>query len=951
MLVEREAELAVLDSAVRTVRRGAGSLVLISGDAGSGRSVLLHRLRELAAAEGAHVLGASGAASERSFRFGLARRLLHGLSEFAREPGTDEHPAHSAPAPDAALPPADEDPGADPATVPVSVLHALHALLVSTSSRHAVVLAVDDLHWADDASLRCLAYLIARLRGMRVLIAVVLDPDTGRDRAALTREIIAAADHRVRPGPLSVAATGTLVRDRLAAEPAADADGFAAVCHELTGGHPRDLVSLLDQAAARGLRAGPGSLPLLRALAEGDRRRRLVRALSTTELAADVARAVVVLGEHADPTLVQRLSGLTPGGYEQALRALEPWFRVRPDRIEVAVPDDRGGLAAEMLVDDVIAAVDESMAENDNTRLHLRAAALLHGHGYPPEPVGDQLLLVNSTLSSWGVQRLREAAYTVLPRSPEAAARYLRRALLDLDSGGMGRARLLAELGSVELGFDLPAAIRHITQSVPQLRDTRDRAGVLGRLPLTVAGAVPQVAEMIRTVAAEHGPAEQLEGPDRELALRLEARARYTVLDDPASHAGVAARMAELDARQRAPGAAERELRVVLLSSMALTGSPRAAEVAAMARELLAQEPANSSAETHSVLRYLPAILLSAGAPEGLESWLALAADHARRQRATGMEALVAAQRSLVLLDAGQVAQARRSAMTALDLAEPDLPESMAAPVFVMGGVARRLRDRELSERVLRLPHSPDDLRAMATRRLVQSGMALEDGDPHSALTHLLDCGRRLEQAGWYGPAPYSWRPTAALLRHRLGDIRAAVELAEEEHARARDWGAAAPLGRALRVRAVVTGGGRGVEMLREAVQVLRPAADRLELASALVALGEALQERDPVESELLLAEGGQLAARCGAPWQPGIPPAAHSDRATGPVELSGVLTRGEEAVAKSAALGRTNQEIADELRVSRRAVEKHLTAAYRKLGIDGRADLANALSADHRDG
>ena len=133
------------------------------------------------------------------------------------------------------------------------------------------------------------------------------------------------------------------------------------------------------------------------------------------------------------------------------------------------MPGERGELAAELLVDDVIAAVEESTAEQDSTRLHLRAAALLHGHGYPPEPVGDQLLLVNSTLSSWGVQRLREAAHAVQPRSPEVAARYLRRALLDLESGGMGRARLLAELGSVELAFDLPAAVRHIGQSVPQL--------------------------------------------------------------------------------------------------------------------------------------------------------------------------------------------------------------------------------------------------------------------------------------------------------------------------------------------------------------------------------------------------------------------------------------------------------------------------------------------------
>ncbi|MFR9727657.1 AAA family ATPase [Saccharopolyspora sp. MS10] len=940
MLVEREAELAVLHSAVRAIRRGTGSLVLISGSPGSGRTTLLNQLRELAAADGAHVLGASGAASERSFRFGLARRLLHDLSEVARDSG--DGPVRAAAT--GALPPADEEPAADPATVPVGVLHALHALLLSSSARRAVMLAVDDLHWSDDASLRCLAYLIARLRGMRVLIAVVLDPDSGRERTALIREITSAADHRVRPGPLSVAATEALVAERLVAGPGAEADGFAAVCHELTGGHPRDLLSLLDQAAAHGLRAATGSLPQLRAFAEGDRRRRLVRALSSTDLAADVARAVVVLGEHADPTLVQRLCGLTPGQYEQALRALEPWFRVRPDRIEVAAPAERAGPAAELLVDDVIAAVDETMAETDNTRLHLRAAALLHGHGYPPEPVGDQLLLVNSALSSWGVQRLREAAYAVLPRSPEDAARYLRRALLDLDSGGMGRARLLAELGAVELAFDLPAAVRHITQAVPQLREDRDRAGVLGRLPLTVVGAVPQVAELVRAVAAGLGPAERLDGPDRDLALRLEARTRYLELADPVANLGVVDRMADLDARHRPSGAAERELRAVLLGTMVLTGRPRAAEVAAMARELLAQEPANTGTETHSVLRYLPSVLLAAGDPEGLDSWLSLAADHARRQRSTGTEALVAAQRSLVLLHSGQTSQAQRSANAALDLVDADSPEAMAPPVLELGAVARRLRDRELAERVLRLPHSPDDPQAVSLRRLVQSSLAMEDGDPEAALSLLLDCGRRLEQAGWYGPATCSWRPATALLRHRFGDVRAAGELAEEEHSRALDWGAPVPLGRALRVRAVVTGGGRAVELLREAVRVLRPASDRPELAHAVTALGEALRERSPAESQLLLAEGAQLAARTGMPWQVEGHGSVRVRRGALAADQAAPLTPGEESVAGLAALGRTNQEIANELRVSKRAVEKHLTAAYRKLGIEGRADLANSL-------
>jgi len=50
--------------------------------------------------------------------------------------------------------------------------------------------------------------------------------------------------------------------------------------------------------------------------------------------------------------------------------------------------------------------------------------------------------------------------------------------------------------------------------------------------------------------------------------------------------------------------------------------------------------------------------------------------------------------------------------------------------------------------------------------------------------------------------------------------------------------------------------------------------------------------------------------------------------------------------VAELVAAGRTNAEIAEVLEVGRRAVEKHLTSCYRKLGVTGRAGLVEVLDA-----
>ncbi|MDQ3647646.1 MAG: helix-turn-helix transcriptional regulator [Actinomycetota bacterium] len=103
-----------------------------------------------------------------------------------------------------------------------------------------------------------------------------------------------------------------------------------------------------------------------------------------------------------------------------------------------------------------------------------------------------------------------------------------------------------------------------------------------------------------------------------------------------------------------------------------------------------------------------------------------------------------------------------------------------------------------------------------------------------------------------------------------------------------------------------------------------------------------------------MLAVGLELAERCGA--------SALLERARTELIATGArprrsvrtgvdaLTASERRVASLAADGRTNRDIAQELFVTPKTVEVHLSHTYRKLAIRSRSQLAAALSA-HRDG
>jgi DNA-binding CsgD family transcriptional regulator len=376
----------------------------------------------------------------------------------------------------------------------------------------------------------------------------------------------------------------------------------------------------------------------------------------------------------------------------------------------------------------------------------------------------------------------------------------------------------------------------------------------------------------------------------------------------------------------------------VLLHAATLTCRLSADEVSDLGNHILEREPA-TAAHAQSALPLVAATLIAADSVQGVSSWLSIE-QQGWRQDLTVAEALVHVEQAMVLIARGRLVQAREHAERAMRLADTDWHEVGALSTIVLAAIALEVREPALSEQILTGAgrRRSASLALTAMLDILSASVDAQRGHWTNALDRLLACGRQLEASGWRNPALFPWRPWAISLHHRLGDTRSALALADEEHARAATWGAPATLGRALRLQGWLHGGSRGVTMLREAADTLRSSANQLELARTLVLLGRQLG--DGAEAEATLREGGTLAATCGATWL-----VERAQCGQGTTQPETALTRTERRVAALASRGLTNQEIADELGVSSRAVEKHLTNSYRKLGITGRPGLVEAFA------
>ena len=206
---------------------------------------------------------------------------------------------------------------------------------------------------------------------------------------------------------------------------------------------------------------------------------------------------------------------------------------------------------------------------------------------------------------------------------------------------------------------------------------------------------------------------------------------------------------------------------------------------------------------------------------------------------------------------------------------------------------------------------------------------------------------------GTQHPGLASWRADAAEALCALGEEAEARRLAEEHLRLAERVGTPGPTAAGLRARARVAGGEERIELLERAAALTAGAQAQLEHTRALVDLGAALRRanrradaRPPLRRALDLAErhGMLLLARRARAELQAAGARPRRPALTGP----DALTPTEHRVATLAAAGHSNPDIAQQLYVTRRTVETHLTHAFQKLDITNRDQLAACLAGGH---
>jgi DNA-binding CsgD family transcriptional regulator len=746
---------------------------------------------------------------------------------------------------------------------------------------------------------------------------------------------VRAAAAVLRPALLSEEAVSAVVRSAAGGEAGAE---LCAAVYAACGGNPLYLAELLRAAEFSGRSlAALKSAELLAGGLEAIARQVITRVRGLAPDALGLAQALAVLGDGCELRHAAAIAGQTTAAAARLAAGLA--------RAEVLVAGDQPRFVHPVIRD----ALEASLDSSGKDRAHRCAARLLHADGAPPGQVAAHLARVPPAGDGWVLARLREAARAAMDSgAPQAAADLLDRALAEPPPPEQ-RATVLREAARAEVTAGREKAFVLLEEALRVAAGPRERA----EIALEVAEAYAALFRWVDAVDVIELALSELSDTDKELAGRLEGELVICGLHDARRASRVVPVLARLSSCR--VGAASEPVAVAQAMTMLLAGRP-AGQIAALLEGTLQRTgPSVENWDTRAALLW---VLIVAERFGTVEESLKPMLDQVHRSGSA--RGFVAAYSTLGLLRLrlGALPEADTAARVALRvLQEGDFAPGLGFAATVLSDIAVEAGELDEAQTLLDLLPQGGWPAGVATVLIpaARGRLRLAQGGAVAALADFQACGTLFGADVWGMPIRETGyvhaRSGAALALLRLGQREQAGQLAGAELADVRVFGAPRALGIALRAAGLARGGNEGLALLRESVAALDNSPALLERAHSLAELGAALRRdgqraaaRDP------LARALDLAARCGA--RPLAARAREELKAAGARPRrpwrTGVdaLTPSELRVARLAAEGRSNREIAGELYVTLKAVEGHLARAYAKLGIGGRSQLARALAA-----
>lgn len=946
VFVGRGWELAELAKIGAAAAAGGGAVVLLVGEAGIGKSALLERFLGRAEQGGAPVLTGRALSDEGAPALWPWRRVLEQAAARGLGGGGESGSAGAVTDPAGWLGPelvtlAQESELDPAAAIRFRAFERTARAFRAAAEPGGLIVALEDLHWADEASLELLRFVCGEVAGTRLLVVGTFREPDGAEIPGLAAVAGLASVHVVRLAPLAVGHVAECLRGR--AEDGRVDGSWAAVVHRYSGGNPLFVRELADLLARERLLPGPAAdLPVPPGL-------RRVVAQRLARLSAgcrDLLGGCGAVGEEID---VEELTAVAGGAADYLAEAVAAGVLV----------DDPAQPRMLRFSHDVVRRVCyEVLGRAERVGWHRRIADALEAAGPEEMRLGELARhRVSAAIDAAGrraaVSACRRAATADLRRLAFASAERWYGEALKLCDGGAERCELL--LGQADAAF----RAGQVSQALDVCAAAMEQAERLGRGDLAAASAL-----VVRGIG----------GPQAGLALAALCERAFAVLgtDDDAPDGQDAALRARLLAQHSialADGATVRLARPMSGRAMELaehSGDP-AAIIDALNSQRLTLSGPEGIAELLALGSRMREAATAADRPEAalwghiwrIDAALQLgsiaAVDAEIFELATLVERLgwpvgrwhlfrVQATRAFL---AGRFAEAQRFMTSGQAVARQIQDSSMPFLFFAAVSNLQMMTGRadQYAEELRQLEDSTDFPLMLAARSVFHLRMG--DIERASALfervrPYLDDL---YTEPRWTATMAFAGEAAARLAEREAAELCYQRLLPFEPYYVNQSPGCGGSMARVLGVLSGSLGEletadvhlSRAVSMETRIGALPFGALARLDHANVL-ARRAAPGDRDRA---VQLAEAGLHTAR-----RLGMAPTVEGAtrllaELTGARRGTAALTRQERTIAALVAQGRTNKEIADRLVVSIRTVETHVRNILRKAGLANRTQLA----------